>query len=299
MAKRFTDPNKWNDPWFCELSVEHKIVWTYLLDSCDHAGIWKVNIRMAKFMTGVNFEETPPASFADRVITNSSGYWFIPKFLTFQYGDNLNRGAAVKSAINEVVKHGFYKAAVASIGDTFTSVAKVFLRGSSTPKATATATAKATAMAVVKDVKGGVGGPQILEWFEKTWKEYPKDSRVGKKAALRHYQGTVKSLEDARACANALGVYLQSERVKRGFVQNASTWFNDWEAWKHDQRRDSPRFARAETERAADLEGPRSGGFVTAARALDGVADALALGSGRPKDHGGTGRGPGDGEVLG
>ena len=29
----------------------------------------------------------------------------------------------------------------------------------------------------------------------------------------------------------ALKNYLESDRVKKGFIQNGSTWFNDWQGW--------------------------------------------------------------------
>lgn len=65
--------------------------------------------------------------------------------------------------------------------------------------------------------------------FETLWKAYPKP--VGKKDALRHYQATVKTEEDAAAIIKALENYKRSERVLKGFVQNGSTWFNQWRDW--------------------------------------------------------------------
>ena len=65
--------------------------------------------------------------------------------------------------------------------------------------------------------------------FEIIWSAYPK--RVGKAAALRHYEATVKSEEDAVSMGIALRNYVESGNVKRGYVQNGSTWFNDWRGW--------------------------------------------------------------------
>lgn len=65
--------------------------------------------------------------------------------------------------------------------------------------------------------------------FELTWKSYP--NRQGKKAARRHYLATVKTDEDSRQCWSALRNYLRSDRVSKGFIQNGSTWFNDWQSW--------------------------------------------------------------------
>lgn len=44
MAKRFTDTNIWkNQKWFKRLTPIHKLFWKYLTDSCDHAGVWKID----------------------------------------------------------------------------------------------------------------------------------------------------------------------------------------------------------------------------------------------------------------
>ena len=65
--------------------------------------------------------------------------------------------------------------------------------------------------------------------FQSVWKRYP--NRVGKKASIRHFNSTVKTKQDFDNINKALDNYLQSEKVKKGFIQNGSTWFNDWESW--------------------------------------------------------------------
>lgn len=87
MAKRFTDTNKWKDTWFQGLPLKYKLFWIYLLDECDHAGVWKPNIGLAQFQVGDTFEESElKRVFADRVQFLPSGYWFVVKFIYFQYG---------------------------------------------------------------------------------------------------------------------------------------------------------------------------------------------------------------------
>lgn len=66
-------------------------------------------------------------------------------------------------------------------------------------------------------------------WFDEVWGQYPvKD---GKKAAERHFRATVKTLEDFEAIKKALQNYLASDKVKKGFIKNGSTWFNNWRDW--------------------------------------------------------------------
>jgi hypothetical protein len=85
--KRFTDTSKWKDSWFQDLPTKYKLFWIYILDECDAAGVWKPNIRLASFQIGEPFEESElKRIFADRLDFTESGYWFLKKFVFFQYG---------------------------------------------------------------------------------------------------------------------------------------------------------------------------------------------------------------------
>lgn len=88
--KRFTETAKWNDAWFSELSPAHKLVWLYVVDSCDCAGIVEMNFRLVKVLIGVEFE---PAEFlkvaGERIQVLAEGKWFITTFIEFQYGRDL------------------------------------------------------------------------------------------------------------------------------------------------------------------------------------------------------------------
>ncbi len=65
--------------------------------------------------------------------------------------------------------------------------------------------------------------------FDNIWSKYPK--RVGRKAALKHFYASVKTEKDHDDIHLALENYLKSERVKENFIQNGSTWFNNWRDW--------------------------------------------------------------------
>ena len=106
--KRFTDVNKWDDSWFMNLPNKYKLFWIYLVDKCDNAGIWEVNFKLINFYIGENFE---PAElkriFKEKIIELNEGkYWFVPKFITFQYGENLSKkNPAVKNVITTLEKY--------------------------------------------------------------------------------------------------------------------------------------------------------------------------------------------------
>lgn len=91
MAKRYTDAKKWSHPWFRNLPLKAKIVWLYLLDDCDHAGVWIVDYEIASMRVGFAFSEEDLIKWFDFKL-----YWldrsrlFVRGFIEFQQGDRLN-----------------------------------------------------------------------------------------------------------------------------------------------------------------------------------------------------------------
>lgn len=82
--------------------------------------------------------------------------------------------------------------------------------------------------------------PFIDEWFRQIWEEYPK--KLGKKAAYKHFKATVHNQGDFMRIKEALKNYKNTENVKEGkYIQNGSTWFNNWEDWVHYQEPPKPK----------------------------------------------------------
>lgn len=105
MAKRLTDSNKWQDAWFMDLPSKYKLFWLYILDNCDHAGIWKVNFKVAAFHIGEHLE---PAE-VKRILSNrlkiiNDEYWMVEKFIDFQYG-GIKNDAVGKSVQKILISH--------------------------------------------------------------------------------------------------------------------------------------------------------------------------------------------------
>lgn len=86
MAKRFTDTNKWEDAWFMDLPSKYKLFWYYILDNCDHAGVWKVNFKLANFFIGEHLEPSEVyRNFNGRFDKLNDENWMIVKFIQYQY----------------------------------------------------------------------------------------------------------------------------------------------------------------------------------------------------------------------
>lgn len=108
MPKRLTDSGKWEDPWFMDLSKDAKIIWTYLVDKCDHAGIYELNLRLMSFQCGIKLtREDIKEKIGDRLIEIGFGKWFIPKFLSFQYASGLDSNKPVIVSVRKILNsHG-------------------------------------------------------------------------------------------------------------------------------------------------------------------------------------------------
>lgn len=86
MAKRFTDSDKWRDPWFKRLKGKHQLLWLFMLDTCDHAGIWKDQFDDFTHITGIPIDlKEANEAFMDRIFKLNDDCFVIPKFINFQY----------------------------------------------------------------------------------------------------------------------------------------------------------------------------------------------------------------------
>ena len=110
MAKRFTETGKWKKKWIRELSPEMKLFWFYLLDNCDHAGIWEVDIELAAFQIEVELDESEILNtFNRKIVAFKPGKWFVPKFIVYQYGELNKSNRAHLSVIKILTKYGLNK----------------------------------------------------------------------------------------------------------------------------------------------------------------------------------------------
>ena len=108
MAKRYTDTDIYNKEWYHSLDVKYKAFWDYICRTCNHVGIWDVNIRLASFLINCDYTKDEIIKvFSSRIIIIEEDKWFLPKFIKFQYGENLNPNNNVhKSVIAMIEKYG-------------------------------------------------------------------------------------------------------------------------------------------------------------------------------------------------
>ncbi|HMG89612.1 MAG TPA: hypothetical protein VK589_06120 [Chryseolinea sp.] len=84
----------------------------YILDDCDHAGIWQVDFEVARIRIGEKVDyKTAVRLFGDRVQVIDDSKWWMPDFVNFQYGElsEKNRLHISVLAILSKYKVGPYK----------------------------------------------------------------------------------------------------------------------------------------------------------------------------------------------
>ena len=107
MAKRFITTSMWEKPNWRKLPVRLKVVWFYLINKCDHAGILNdLDVGLLSYQIGDNYTiDEILEAFNDNIEQIGENKFYLTKFCKFQYGE-LNPNVKVhKSVIKLLDKH--------------------------------------------------------------------------------------------------------------------------------------------------------------------------------------------------
>ena len=107
MAKRFMDNSIFEKQWFRELPVRLKIVWFYLINKCDHAGILNdLDVGLLSYQIGDKYTiDEVLEAFKGNIEQIGENKFYLTKFCKFQYGE-LNPAVRVhQSVIKLLNKH--------------------------------------------------------------------------------------------------------------------------------------------------------------------------------------------------
>lgn len=87
-----------------------KLVWVYLLDHCDHAGIWDVNFDLMKFHIGeeVSHNEITEA-FEDSIQWLNDTKLYLTTFIDYQYKGALNPSNRVHASVLRILSSNTIK----------------------------------------------------------------------------------------------------------------------------------------------------------------------------------------------
>lgn len=212
MGKRFTETNKWSDPWFRALSLEHKAAWAYLTDNCDAAGVIDLDVELANFQIKavVDWKAFEEAA-GDRLRRTQKGKLWLTGFVQFQCGDLSEESKPHKSVISLLKKHGLWEGYAKGIQ-----------------------TLKEKDKEKEKDNRGGAGGDsQFAEW----WSTVP--NKTGKQAAAKAYRKAVSAIS-GRAPSEGPGgddphgflldrmtAFAASPKARGDFCPHPATWLGE------------------------------------------------------------------------
>lgn len=104
--KRFTDTEKWNNPNFRRLSEPYKLLYLFLLDACDNAGVIHVDVERFSFILGHSFTlEAIKENLGDKVLFFKDKMALVG-FVRFQCGELSIKCHPHKRVIELLKKHG-------------------------------------------------------------------------------------------------------------------------------------------------------------------------------------------------
>lgn len=218
MAKRFTDTEKWKDPWFRKLSPNSKVLWFFITENCDQAGYWKKDYDLATFFCGFEVTEdhllTAFNNEKDRVKDFGSHVQLLD-FISFQYGHlspECRPHRPILDLLEKYQKKGYRKGI-----DTL----------------------EEKEMEKEKEIKGGMGGDfNQLTAFRNFWEKYPAKGRLNESLCLRLWCEIVISRDIASRIQTALEKYSAHLKANSDWGKQplkCLNWLNEWPDWENHQ----------------------------------------------------------------
>lgn len=108
--KRFIDTCRFADPWYFDLPPEMKCAWEYIWSSCDNAGVWQVNTKLADLQIGKKVDWPEFLKRCDgRIVEIPKGRWFVETFVRFQCGTLSENSRPHAVVIGLLRSHGLMK----------------------------------------------------------------------------------------------------------------------------------------------------------------------------------------------
>lgn len=102
---RFSQTDKWKDPWFRSLKAGHKLVFLYVVDNCNNAGFYEIDEGMMVFQTGISATQIAAAwQGLARGLVGAGGWVWVKRFLRHQKNENLNPNNNAHLQIINLVK---------------------------------------------------------------------------------------------------------------------------------------------------------------------------------------------------
>lgn len=225
MSKRFTDTEKWTKKWFGDLSLKEKVLWLYICDACDAAGIADFSERFFSFSVGFKVTKGMlEKSFGNKLKWLEDTKFFIPSFIEFQYGQLRDSCKPHKPIINELVKKGLLEM---NDGKGMLTLSIPFQKGINTLEEKEKE--KEQEQEII--TKGVIGEKETPTAFDLFWSAYPKYRAGSKDKARTAFEKAVKragvSAEQIVSKAKEYAISEEATKNNGQFAKGAAAWLND------------------------------------------------------------------------
>ena len=256
MSNRFTDSEKWKDPWFHKLPHKSKLVFLYLCDACDIAGFWEIDEDRCAYETGIDRKSIPDCldRMGEKIVFNGRYLW-LRNFIKRQKNIPL---CISNNAHKGIIKRlGQFRGLSDDIdvlldgGNPYISTspapAQPLTRG--TGKGKGKDNSKSNTKNSIKDIE--------KEFNEQFWPSCP--NKIGKGVAREAFIKARKKA-DLPAIIAGLSVYAAYEDGRRGQEDyrplHPATWLNQ-ERWEDEHTQKPPSSGKG--KRPIDTGGYRRG----------------------------------------
>jgi len=218
--KRFTETTKWSDPWFRKLSPAAKLLWIWLTDTCDAAGVIEPDVDLATFQIGMPMGMNTFTELGERVEKLECGKLHIVKFVEFQVGTPSLDCKAHNPIFQSWDKHKIKR------------VSKGYPKGIDTVQEKDKEKDKDKSGEEMQEEGAKLSKAEIADWTERIIAAYPRrDSPADCKHALfwvletNKEQTPAEILEQVQECAYWISI-IEGDGVS-GFVPKARKFFGE------------------------------------------------------------------------
>lgn len=209
--KRFTETDKWKDTWFRKLQPAEKLLWIYILDNCDNAGFFELDVEMCCFLTGMEENRVLGAIKGlnrGLIGAKSDGLFYVKNFLKHQKNFPLNPD------------NNAHKQILTIIDDRLPSFKSGAIQGLVSPIGKGRGKGKSTG----KKETGGYS-----DEFEQFWKAYPK--KTGKGGAWSSWKSHNPPIDKCLYVVESQKKSVDWTKEGGKYIPNPQTWINQsrWE----------------------------------------------------------------------
>lgn len=256
MSKRFTDSEKFRDTWYRKLTPVQKCIWEYMLSECNIAGILNFDLDAISFHVGAKITEKDLVPFENKVFFIKSDVVFIPAFVVFQNGKQLNpNNSAHKTIIKILEENGIDSVTLSLKNKEINTEGQPTLIGGveegqpsygvSVSNSNIYNNINNNISKNTKNESNSLGSTHARDetdrLFAEFYAEYPL--KKSKKAAQKKFSEIIKgkkvSFEELMSSLRAYNEEIAVKGTEKRFIKHPSTWLNQ-ECWTDDCEIDKP-----------------------------------------------------------